>query len=349
MAADPKYAGLPGIAVDQPDMYETVEGGEREEQEDSSTSTEEGETLHLTSLSWLGDMEVGAGPGTRETIVQKFARLRCEVGELAEELDSMTESVRETGHMEGLNMQVRDLSRQLESCQVEGKEGGSSDNKVTAEMLSKQIQDMQGGTQDKKDSTGGVYELYLATGEKVSLDISTVDGRLAALEKVVGKEGVGDRKVLSAETDGQTMSRALDTLASRKNFMQQQHVDHVEGRLAALTYKMNAIGEQKAAVEMANKEDKVTRLVGMVSSQASLASVLPDLVERMELVGGVQEGAKQWVQVLDSTEQQQRETNKLMEDTDKLVKETRECFDTSLNSVADKFAELQKRLQEIQV
>ena len=93
---------------------------------------------------------------------------------------------------------------------------------------------------------------------------------------------------------------------------------------------------------MTNKKDKVTRLVGMVASQASLASVLPYLVDRMELVGGVQEGAKQWVQVLDSTEQQQRETNKIL-------KETRECFDTSLNVVADKFAELQKRLQEIQV
>lgn len=56
MAADPKNTGLLGITVDQPDMYETVEGGEMEEQEDSSTSTEEGETLHLTSLSWQGYM-----------------------------------------------------------------------------------------------------------------------------------------------------------------------------------------------------------------------------------------------------------------------------------------------------
>ena len=87
----------------------------------------------------------------------------------------------------------------------------------------------------------------------------------------------------------------------------------------------------------------------MVASQASLVIVLPDLVDRMKLVGGVQEGAKQWVQVLDSTEQQQRETNKLLEDTDKMVKETRERFDTSLNGLDDKFAELEKRLQEIQV
>ena len=54
--------------------------------------------------------------------------------------------MRESGHiLEGLNMQVRVLSRQLESCQVEGKEGGISDSKVTVEMLSKQVQDIQGG------------------------------------------------------------------------------------------------------------------------------------------------------------------------------------------------------------
>ena len=82
---------------------------------------------------------------------------------------------------------------------------------------------------------------------------------------------------------------------------------------------------------------------------ASLVIVLPDLVDRMKLVGGVQEGAKQWVQDLDSIEQQQRETNKLLEDTDKMVKETRERFDTSLNGWDDKFAELEKKLQEIQV
>jgi len=349
MAADPKYAGLPGIAVDQPDMYETVEGGDREELEDSSTSTEEGETLHLASLSWLGDMEVGAGPGTKETIVQKFARLRCEVGELADELDSLTESVRESGHTEGLNMQVQDLSRQLENCQLEGHDGGSDNNKVTVEMLSKQIQDMQTGKDGSKDLDEGVYQLYISASGKASLDISSVDGRLAALEKVVGTEGVSDRKMLSAQTDGKSLSRAMDMLASRKSFLQQQHVDHVEGRLAALTYKMNAIGEQKAAVEMANREDKVTRLVETVASQATLASVLPDLVERMELVGGVQESSKQWVEVLDFTEQRQRETGKLLEDTNKLVKDTRESFDTNLSEVADKFAELQKRLQEIQV
>ena len=49
--ADPKYAGLPGIALDQPDMFETSGGGEEEvEEEPSSGELEPPAQLHLSSL-----------------------------------------------------------------------------------------------------------------------------------------------------------------------------------------------------------------------------------------------------------------------------------------------------------
>lgn len=115
MAAATQYASVPGIAVDQPVMYETVE---REEQEESS------------SADW-GDKEVGSGPCTKDTTAQWFARLRCK--SLLRNLDYLTKSVRKTGHIEGsnCNMQVWDLSRQLERRQIVGKDGDSSDIKVT--------------------------------------------------------------------------------------------------------------------------------------------------------------------------------------------------------------------------
>lgn len=350
MAADPKYAGLPGIAVDQPDMYETNDSEEREENDETSSSTEESEILHLSSLSWLGDIEIGTNPDSNETIVQKFTRLRCEVGELLEELDAMAESERQEGRMEGLNLQVKDLTRQLEKCQVDNDEKSSVACKgISVENLTKQIHDMQQQQGKPSETSEGVYELLIQPNEKGSLDISTVDGRLAALEKIIGNSSVADRKVLSAQTDGSSISKSMDVLSSRKGFLQQQHVDHVEGRLAALTYKMNAIGEQKAAVEAANKEDKVTKLADMVSSQASVACVLPDLVSRMETVCEVQERAKEWSSIVDSTEQQQQETKKLLEDAENMVKETRQTFDTQLSTVADKFAELQKKLELVHV
>ena len=103
--ADPKYAGLPGIALDQPDTFETSGTGDDEvEEEEGSGGEEPAPVLHLSSLSWLGDLEIGSG-GETEGLVQRYTRLRCEVAELAEELDAMTESARE-GQVAGLSIQV---------------------------------------------------------------------------------------------------------------------------------------------------------------------------------------------------------------------------------------------------
>ena len=59
--ADPKYAGLPGIALDQPDMFETSGAGDEEADEEEVSAEEPAPVLHLSSLSWLGDLEIGSG------------------------------------------------------------------------------------------------------------------------------------------------------------------------------------------------------------------------------------------------------------------------------------------------
>ena len=59
---------------------------------------------------------------------------------------------------------------------------------VPSKTLYKQTQGMQGGT--------WVYEMFIATGEKVSLYISIEDWRLSVLEKVVGNP-----KVFSVEPE----------------------------------------------------------------------------------------------------------------------------------------------------
>ena len=60
MPVDPKYSGLPGIAWDQPDTFETVETGENEDNiEDQEDINTDDEKLHMASLSWLDKLEVG--------------------------------------------------------------------------------------------------------------------------------------------------------------------------------------------------------------------------------------------------------------------------------------------------
>jgi len=101
--ADPKYAGLPGIASGQPDTFETF--SDHDQDLDEESDSEQMETLHLSSLSWIGgDLEI-LDRAEKENLLQKYTRLRCEVNEFSEELNSLAESAQE-GSLAGLHKQV---------------------------------------------------------------------------------------------------------------------------------------------------------------------------------------------------------------------------------------------------
>lgn len=118
--ADPKYANLPGIAYDQPDVYETGDLPEADQNEDAFEEENECiERLHLSaSESFLKfkdkqlsgsavdfsdrlkkvpnrgyDARSGiwelAGEGETETLLQKYQRLQCEMKEFVEEVAAL--------------------------------------------------------------------------------------------------------------------------------------------------------------------------------------------------------------------------------------------------------------------
>jgi len=350
MPVDPKYSGLPGIAWDQPDLFETIQGGgDDDSTETTDTESEDPEKLHLSSLSWIGDMEVGVEKDEKETIMQRFLRLRCEIGELMEDLDEMTESTRASSNSEGLSIQVKTLSSQLEACQVGAEPGTESVSNVGLDNLTKQISALKTPGKDKKiEGVDGVYQVYIQNENQGSVDVANVDARLAVLEKAVGNPSNSERRVLSSQTDNQNLSKSMKILEDRKAFMRPQHIDHVEGRLSALHFKINSISEQKSAVENATKDDKVNKLAALVTGQSSLASgVLPELVERLEAVTSLREAADSWADVVEGVEQQQRETKEVIKDTEKDLVETREFFDKNIAGIHEKCNLLQNGLQQI--
>ncbi|XP_071530050.1 dynactin subunit 2 [Panulirus ornatus] len=124
--ADPKYAGLPGIVYDQPDIYETSDLPESEqdytvtEGGDSSNSVEtlhisandahshfKGKVLDATQVDFSDRISLSrrhgydarrvewevAGEGEEETVTQKYQRLKCEVNQLIEEIQAVKGSV----------------------------------------------------------------------------------------------------------------------------------------------------------------------------------------------------------------------------------------------------------------
>ena len=176
--ADPKYANLPGIAHDQPDIYETDEHLPECDlhQPDGEEMSESVETLHVSASDafgkfkgkkgptnvdlsgriqgskghWHGDYElVGAGNGAvgAETPLQKYQRLNCEVRELLEELDVAKSQAIENETKEkhaqslvGIATQTNQLQDQLSKLKLEERLGSN---------LVKKLDDPRGTAKEK--------------------------------------------------------------------------------------------------------------------------------------------------------------------------------------------------------
>jgi len=338
--ADPKYAGLPGIAVDQPDMYESSDQPEYEQEEESDT--ESLETLHLSSAGCLEELVVG-GDKAEETILQKFQRLQCEVSELLQEMDSLPESSRET-ELAGVALQVDGLNKQLSSCQLT-----DQDLPVTAapvDSLSEKISSLTAADPGPAGDPGpGLYQLYLTPGQELdTARLAALDKRLAALESLVGPEAAGTRSVLSGEAQRASLSGACRLLAMRRQLLDSSQLDHVEGRLAALTNKMNNISEQKKAVKTAVESGKVSKLYDSIMSSEGLSTVLPSVLERMQTVQELEKGAGGWSDSLANAEELQRRVEQQLSVCGEQQAETQD-MGAGLAQVADRFDKMQKKIQ----
>lgn len=153
--ADPKYAGLPGIALDQPDVFETCDLPESEQDYisvDYGHGTDAIETLHISAtdahnqfkgkvldakhvdfsdrISYSRrrgydarrvEWEVN-GEGSEETLVQKYQRLQCEINQLSQDVQAVKEDIPcgdGTTSASELSKQVDSLNQTLDNLKLE--------------------------------------------------------------------------------------------------------------------------------------------------------------------------------------------------------------------------------------
>ena len=189
--ADPKYANLPGIAHDQPDVYETTDLPECDLQShvDIDEDSNAVETLHITTGDAFGRFKgkqlagevysseyelaaTGSGKtGEKETPLQKYQRLNCEVRELLDELDlaRKAESDGSGGNpaqsLASVARQTAQLQEQLSKLKLEETLGSD---------LVKQLEDPRGAAKERllvqlnalKDVSGVVHQPQSKNSER---------------------------------------------------------------------------------------------------------------------------------------------------------------------------------------
>uniref|UniRef100_A0A7N9AUK8 Dynactin 2 (p50) n=1 Tax=Mastacembelus armatus TaxID=205130 RepID=A0A7N9AUK8_9TELE len=362
--ADPKYANLPGIAFNEPDVYETGDLPEDDQAQfeseelcsdsverivvnpnaaydkfkDKHVSTKGLDFSDRISKSRRvgyesGEFEIlGEGCGVKETPQQKYQRLVNEIQELTQEVDAIQNL---KGSIEDIillclpfHSSLRRLLTQLEVAK--GSRGSAAaDSKPTASA---------------KGSDGVVlYELHSRPEQEKfneSAKMAELEKRLAELEIAVGS---GSDKQVHADSNTDT----IELLQARVSALDSATLDQVEARLQSILGKMNEIAKHKAAIEDADTQNKVSQLYDVVQKWDAMATSIPQVVQRLVAVKELHEQAMQFGQLLTHLDTTQQMINNSLKDNNSLLTQVQQTMKENLVAIEENFAALDQRMKKL--
>ena len=396
--ADPKYANLPGIAIDQPDIYETEDLPESDQHLDFDIEeTDAVETLHVSAteafgkfkgkqletanvdfsdrirrskqkgyIAWTGDYEL-AGKGEDESIEQRYQRLNCEVRQLLDDLDQLKEGGNEkvgNQSLVGLVKLTAQLQDQLSGLKLEeylGTEGVQDLNDPSGSMKKKLVTQLESLKSEPKPKAAPaksgqepasdqvMYELMMKP-DSSKLDerqrLAIFEARLEALEKMLGPSQ-DKLSVLSVETNTKNVTSAISVLNSKLCLLEPNHLDHVEGRLAALLQKLNSVSEKKTALEDSDKNNKIAELYDLVTANQPIAAALPDIVDRLESLQALHDQALNFNKALVQLDSFQQKLESSLAGNQKVLEETKSKFAENIGTIQKNFEAMDQRLSKL--
>jgi len=401
--ADPKYAGLPGIAHDQPDVFETNDLPESDQNfgTEFDGTSDSVETIQITAneafgkfkgknvecdnidfsdrirrskrqgyVTWTGDYEIdGSASVAKETPLQKYQRLNCEVRELLDEIET---TVKQDGQensktMAGLARQTAQLQELLMAHKLEDTLGSDlvkrleDPRSAVKEQLLAQLDALKnsdssnhpktvGGTANVNESSKpAMYELLMKP-ENAKLEeqkkIAEIDMRLKNLEALLvpSSEKIS---CLATETNQKNVVGSIEVLTSKLSLLEPSHLDHIEGRLASLAQKMNVISEKKSQVEDAEKQNKIAELYDICNKTEANSVALPELVDRLDALQLLHEKALGFSKAMTQLDSVQQKLDENLASNQKLLQDTQAKFSENLSNIQNNFNHIETRLSAL--
>jgi len=401
--ADPKYAGLPGIAHDQPDVFETNDLPESDQNfgTEFDGTSDSVETIQITAneafgkfkgknvecdnidfsdrirrskrqgyVTWTGDYEIdGSASVGKETPLQKYQRLNCEVRELLDEIETTVKQDGEENSktMAGLARQTAQLQELLMAHKLEDTLGSDlvkrleDPRSAVKEQLLAQLDALKNSDSSNHpktvDSTANVnesskpamYELLMKP-ENAKLEeqkkIAEIDMRLKNLEALLvpSSEKIS---CLATETNQKNVVGSIEVLTSKLSLLEPSHLDHIEGRLASLAQKMNVISEKKSQVEDAEKQNKIAELYDICNKTEANSVALPELVDRLDALQLLHEKALGFSKAMTQLDSVQQKLDENLASNQKLLQDTQAKFSENLSNIQNNFNHIETRLSAL--
>uniref|UniRef100_A0A7N9B272 Dynactin 2 (p50) n=1 Tax=Mastacembelus armatus TaxID=205130 RepID=A0A7N9B272_9TELE len=380
--ADPKYANLPGIAFNEPDVYET---GDLPEDDQAQFESEElcsdsverivvnpnaaYDKFKDNGVGERGLILLGEGCGVKETPQQKYQRLVNEIQELTQEVDAIQAATKESNAEERLTpvvlaQQAAQLKQQLVSAHLDSLLGPQAHINLAdpdgalARRLLTQLEVAKGSrgsaaadskpTASAKGSDGVVlYELHSRPEQEKfneSAKMAELEKRLAELEIAVGS---GSDKQNITSVFVYIYQDTIELLQARVSALDSATLDQVEARLQSILGKMNEIAKHKAAIEDADTQNKVSQLYDVVQKWDAMATSIPQVVQRLVAVKELHEQAMQFGQLLTHLDTTQQMINNSLKDNNSLLTQVQQTMKENLVAIEENFAALDQRMKKL--
>ncbi|KAF4520471.1 hypothetical protein B566_EDAN004722 [Ephemera danica] len=292
-----------------------------------------------------------AGYGEKETSLQKYQRLKCEMAELVEEVGQLKGSVKEDMDSAAPAVQqVQKLLQQLNEMKLEEQLGsklvtslidpqGASFRKLLAEVEAiESVTSVTGGkpaakTPSKADGGVITYELmYKPDHERLvqTTRVAQLEQRLHTLESAIG------------DIPGKLVT--VQSLSIKTSVLDSAQLDHIEGRLTALATKMNQISEQSASKEICEQEQKISELYDLALKCENLFTLLPQVTERMAAIQVLQEQALTFNKSLAQLDGLQEQISATLGVNDASLKDVQKNFSQNMVTIKNNMSSLDARI-----
>ncbi|EDW60098.1 dynactin subunit 2 [Drosophila virilis] len=374
--ADPKFQNLPGIAYDQPDVFETPDDPEPDTSDyyEEEPENEAIERMHISpsaahkrfSNSTLegnvdftdrigrrvcrgydvrgGEYELVC-QGEKETPVQKCQRLQIEMNELLNEVAALQVDRKiaeeEKQSYDAVATVISTAKRVLDTLKLEqvlGKEQTPNDKQVKA--LVAQVEEFK---------QSGVLTALPTPGTDLASTarVANLEQRLHQLEKAVGAHPEKLSR-LTAVTNTSNVLEAVRHLSTKAALLQPEKLDAIEQRLTSLAGKMDAIAEKSSgSTQDAKRDQKVTELYDIAKRTEPVVEMLPHVIERMQALEALHKYANNFAKIIAEIEQKQGTITTSLVNNKELLHSVQETFAQNLETINTKMAKVEQRVAAI--
>lgn len=402
--ADSKYSDLPGIAYDQVDVYETTDLPESEQfeiySEDESDCIEK---LHINAREAFNKFKTKAvadtkvdfsdsisrkprtgykfrdyeliGEEEKETPIQKYQRLQCEVKELYEEITAIKENAKEENEevksIVDIISQVEQLGKEINDLKLEDSLGSglieqlSDPQGARLKQLISQIEvfrntgALQSEAEIKSEAAvttetpaPGILEykmMYLP--EKARMQeiarIVQLEQRLCCLENIIGTSNE-NYSIFSRNLKCQGIMDAVQQLSAKAALLDTSQLDAIESRLSALIYRIDTIAQKKSTLTPDSEmKQKIEEMYKIMKKTENMSDILPLTINRMTSLSIIHEQAANFNKAMKQFEELQKQNTQFMDSNKCLLAGVQEGFASNLEIIKNNITSLSERVAKL--